>query len=189
MAGSLPSFCAVAILRHCLELRKTASMKWRRRQLIGEIAWDGGLAIRLGRDHGDVAAIAGLRAGPIVVKSFVANRRGVYPRPPYIAVRRAAGPSEGQQPMELYCGAVNDIYGKDSDIYGKDSRFPGESKKARRRRYSCPTMKALARGRYTVTPKRWSFRPQSGEKSYSMAASYRSATYSQFTRLSTKALR
>ena len=41
----------------------------------------------------------------------------------------------------------------------------------------------------TVTPRRRSFRPAIGRTSYLTAASYRSATYSQFTRLSTKALR
>jgi hypothetical protein len=41
----------------------------------------------------------------------------------------------------------------------------------------------------TVTPRCRSFRPAIGRTSYLTAASYRSATYSQFTRLSTKALR
>jgi hypothetical protein len=46
--------------------------------IYGEIAWDAGLAIRLGRDHGDGAAIVELRADSIVVKTFVANQRGMH---------------------------------------------------------------------------------------------------------------
>jgi hypothetical protein len=90
--------------------------------------------------------------GPIVVKSFVANQRGVYPRQPYIAVRRAARPSEGQRRDGTLLRAVNDIHGNRVDIHGKESRFPGESKKARGGRHSCPTMNAPVCT--TVTPRR-----------------------------------
>ncbi|MGH6934894.1 MAG: hypothetical protein ACRED2_01685 [Methylocella sp.] len=73
-------------------MRLQKKVSTRGADVTGEIAWDGVLAIRLGRDHGDVAAIAGL-----VGKTFVANQLGVYPRRPYIAVRRAVGSSERQQ--------------------------------------------------------------------------------------------
>jgi hypothetical protein len=42
----------------------------------GEIAWDIGFAIFLGRDHGEGAVIVELLAQPIVGKAYVANQRG-----------------------------------------------------------------------------------------------------------------
>jgi hypothetical protein len=42
----------------------------------GEIAWDIGFAIFLGRDHGEGAVIVEFLAQPIVGKAYVANQRG-----------------------------------------------------------------------------------------------------------------
>jgi hypothetical protein len=42
----------------------------------GEIAWDIGFAIFLGRDHGEGAVIVELLAQPIVGKAYVVNQRG-----------------------------------------------------------------------------------------------------------------
>jgi hypothetical protein len=66
----------------------------------------------------------------------------------------------------------------------KQETTPGSRHNCSRRKYESARPVCA-----TVTPRRPSFRSAIGRTSYLTAASYRSATYSQFTRLSTKALR